>query len=173
MMITLALASCLLSPAITTADLDGKPVTVPVPNHVTCLFFVGTECPIANRTAPEFNRIVAAYKEVSFFFVYVDGGALADATKHRRDYGFKAPGILDAKFQVARFAKATVTPETALFDKSGKMVYHGRINDAYTEHNLPRDKPSKNDLRDAIEATLKGQSVKEPYIAPVGCYIPF
>jgi thiol-disulfide isomerase/thioredoxin len=173
MMITLALASCLLAPAITTADFDGKPVTLPVPKHVTCLFFVGTECPIANRTAPEFNRIVADYKGVSFFFVYVDGGALADAVKHRKDFGFKAPGILDSHFQVAKFAKATVTPETALFDKTGALVYHGRINDAYTEHNLPRDKPSKNDLRDAIAATLKDQPVREPYIAPVGCYIPF
>lgn len=171
--ITLAVASSLISPAVKTTDLNGKALTLPVPKRITCLFFIGTECPIANRTAPELNRIVADYKDVSFFFVYVDGCAKNEAAQHWKEYEFKAPGIVDGKFEVAKFSKATVTPETALFDKSGTLVYHGRINDAYTEHNLPRDKASKNDLRDAIDATMKGQPIAEPYIAPVGCFIPY
>lgn len=162
-----------LALSIKAADLTGKAVTIPTPQKVTCLLFVGTECPIANRAGPEFNRIVSDFKGVSFYFVYVDGSSKADAVKHWNDFEYKAPGILDSSFSVAKFAKATVTPETAVFDKGGKLVYRGRINDAYTEHNLPRDKPSKNELRDALTAVLAGKPVAQPHVAAIGCSIPF
>ena len=172
-LLALALASSFSAPVVRATDLAGKAVTVPVPQRVTCLLFVGTECPIANRAAPEINRIIGDFKDVSFFIVYVDGGSKADATKHWADFEFKAPGILDEKFEVAKFARATVTPETSVFDKSGTLVYYGRINDAYSEHNLPRDKPSKNELRDALAAVVKGKKVAQSFVAPLGCSIPF
>lgn len=171
--ISLLLLPALTAPSIKTVDLAGNPVTLPIPGKATGLFFVGCECPIANRGMPEFNRIVSASKEVAFYFVYADGCTKEEAAKHRKDYEIKAPAILDSKFKVSKFFKATVTPESVLFDKNGKLVYQGRINDSYSEHNVPRTTPSKNELRDAIQAMLNGKAVAEKYVAPVGCAIPY
>jgi thiol-disulfide isomerase/thioredoxin len=155
-------------------DISGKPVTLPVAGKATVLVFVGVDCPISNRMAPELARIVAAFPKVEFFFVYTDKSATAKSVlEHRRSFALPGSAVLDTKFAVAKFARATVTPEAALYDPSGKLVYHGRINDTYVEHNKPSPKAAKNDLRDAISAMLVGRPIANFYVAPVGCRIPF
>jgi thiol-disulfide isomerase/thioredoxin len=155
-------------------DITGKQVSVPVTGKPTVVFFVGVDCPISNRMAPELLRIVAAYPKVEFFFVYADKAAkIKSVEDHLHSFNLPGPAILDSKLSVAKFAKATVTPEAALFNASGKLVYHGRINDTYVEHNRPSSKTAKNDLRDAITAMLAGRTIDPSYIAPVGCRIPF
>ena len=122
----------------------------------------------------ELKRIVSDYKGVAYYFVYSEKG-LAKKTirKHLKDYRLGAPGLLDSTFSLAKFAGAKVTPEAFLYDSNGKLAYHGRINDSYTEHNVPRDFPVKNDLRVAIGAVLKHKPVPNPFIPAVGCPIPF
>lgn len=172
---TLALTFTSFAPSdIAAKDIDGHDVRLPVAGKTTCLLFVATECPIANRLAPEMRRIVATHKTVKFFFVYPDPRTTKAMVKqHAKDFELSAPAILDPKFAIAKFAKATVTPEAAVFDPKGRLAYHGRINDLFTEHNVPLDKPEQNDLRDAIDAVLNGKPVAAEYVAPIGCAIPF
>jgi hypothetical protein len=159
---------------VTAIDLKGVPVTLPIESKPTCLFFIGVHCPIANRLAPEMMRIVREFPEVSFCFVYAEKGVTRkEAAKHASEFGLRAQTVLDSRFAVARFAQATVTPEAALFDSRGKLFYHGRINDLYSEHNMPRTTPSKNDLRDAVRALRAGMPIGASYVAPVGCAIPY
>jgi thiol-disulfide isomerase/thioredoxin len=159
---------------IRSRDVAGKPVTLPVAGKPTVLVFVGVDCPISNRMAPELGRLVALYPGVEFYFVYADKAATRKSVlEHQHAFDLPGEAVLDSKFAVARFAKATVTPEAALYNSSGKLVYHGRINDTYVEHNRPSPKTAKNDLRDAISAMLAGRAIDVPYIAPVGCRIPF
>jgi thiol-disulfide isomerase/thioredoxin len=172
--ILLLLSVAFAGESVRSKDVAGKAVTVPVAGKATVLLFIGTDCPISNRMAPELARIVAAYPTVKFFFVYADKTVTAKAAKeHQRSFDLPGSGLVDSKLAVARFAKATVTPEAALFDPKGKLIYHGRINDTYVEHNKPSPKAAKNDLREAISAMLAGRAVTTPYVAPVGCRIPF
>jgi hypothetical protein len=161
-------------PSIVVNDLDGKKLRLPVAGKPTVLIFVGTECPIANRMAPELKRIITDYKGVAYYFVYAERG-LSKSTirKHLKEYRLPAPGLLDPAFLIAKFAKARVTPEAAVYDSTGKFVYHGRINDSYSEHNVPREVPVKNDLRNAIDSVLKHKPVANPFIPAVGCAIPY
>ena len=162
------------APTIVVSDLSGKKLRLPVAGKPTVLFFVGTECPIANRMAPELKRIVSSHKEVAFYFVYPEKGLTKRAVlKHARDFNLGAPSLLDPSFSIAKFARAKVTPEAALFDKTGKLAYHGRINDSYSEHNVPREIPIKHDLRVALSAVLKRKPVANPFVPAVGCPIPF
>src|ERR1043165_7784177 len=60
--------------------------------------FVTTECPVANRYAPEIQRICAAYspKGVDCLLIYEDVGVTVDAVrKHRAEfrYGTAAAAI--------------------------------------------------------------------------------
>ena len=162
------------APTIVVNDLSGKKLRLPVIGKPTVLFFVGTECPIANRMAPELKRIVSSYKGVAFYFVYPENGLTKKAVQnHAKEFNLGAPGLLDPSFSIAKFAGAKVTPEAALYDKAGKLAYHGRINDSYSEHNVPRETPIKHDLRVALTAVLKSKRVANPFVPAVGCPIPY
>jgi len=77
------------------------------------------------------------------------------------------PYLYDETQQVARLFDAACTPELYLFDRAGKLVYHGAINDS------PRDptKVTKEYLRDAIEAVIAGEQPAKSFINPLGCSI--
>jgi thiol-disulfide isomerase/thioredoxin len=169
----LTLAPIAWSPSIEIEDLDGKTVSVPAKGKPTALIFLGTECPIANRLTPELRRIVAAFPKAQFYFVYADKAIRPEeARKHRKDFALNAPAILDGKYRLVKLGKATVTPETAVFDATGKLVYRGRINDSYSEHNRPRETPLRNELRDALSALAAGKPVKVAFREAIGCPIP-
>jgi peroxiredoxin len=83
--------------------------------------------------------------------------------------GMAFPYVVDATSDVARAFGATKTPEAYLFDRSGKLVYHGAIDDNANEP----DKVSKRFLKDAIEAMIQGRSVAVAETKALGCSIKF
>lgn len=169
-----AAALAMAAPSIVVSDLNGKKIRLPVAGKPTVLFVVGTECPIANRMTPELKRIVTDYKGIAYFFVFSEKNLTATSVrKHLKDFSLNAPSLLDSRFVVAKFAKARVTPEAALFDATGNMMYHGRINDSYVEHNVPRETPVKHDLRKAISELLQKKPVTNSFVPAVGCPIPY
>jgi hypothetical protein len=139
------------------------------------LFFVGNECPISNSYAHEIARICAEYKPkgIACALVYVDP-ALSDeqARQHAQEFGHgDYPRIVDRKHELVKATGATVTPEAAVLDRSGKVVYHGRIDDSYAALGQPR-RPAKNaDLRNALDEILAGKPVANPVTHALGCYI--
>ena len=68
-MLALALLSALLAvtpaQALAVTDVDGARVTPlsPAAGDVHLLIFVTPDCPVANRYAPEIDRIAAAYRD--------------------------------------------------------------------------------------------------------------
>ena len=62
---------------------------------------------------------------------------------------------------------ASRTPEIFLFDKSGKLVYHGAIDD---NANGP-DKVTRQHAKIAIEEMLAGKKVSTSTTRSVGCTI--
>jgi len=80
---------------------------------------------------------------------------------------FPCPYLYDESQTVARAFDAQCTPECYLFDGSGKLAYHGTINDN------PKDKAkaSKDFLSSAISQVLSGQLASPNYVHPVGCSI--
>lgn len=77
------------------------------------------------------------------------------------------PYLYDQSQSVARAFDAACTPECYLFDATGKLVYHGTINDN------PKD-PSKarmDYLTPAISSVLEGQRPNPTFRHPIGCSI--
>jgi hypothetical protein len=66
---------------------------------------------------------------------------------------------------------ATVTPEVAVMERGGKVVYLGRIDDLYVDLGKRRAAPTRRYLRDALDAVLNGKPVAVAKIDPVGCFI--
>ena len=61
------------------------------------------------------------------------------------------------------------TPEAAVFDATGRLVYHGRIDDRWVEIGKARPQAQTHDLEDAIAAVLAGRPVARAETRAVGC----
>lgn len=154
-------------------DLDGHPVD-PLDGRaaVVVLVFVGAECPISNRYAPEIARLREKYarRGVGFWLVYPNGGVEA-IRRHLEAHALGGDALRDPAQVLVRRAGATRTPEAAVFSH-GALVYRGRIDDRQVDFGIARPEASERDLEDAIEAVLAGRSPHHAVTTAVGCSIP-
>jgi hypothetical protein len=74
--------------------------------------------------------------------------------------------LKDPGNRVADRYDAQVTPEAYLLDASGKLVYHGRI-----DNSRNGDSITSTELRDAVEAVLAGKPVQKTEVKAFGCSI--
>lgn len=156
-------------------DVDGNPITLgggANGSPAMVFIFIGTGCPISNGLIPEMNRLAGAAKneKIAFYGVLSDPTtSRSDAQQHSKDYKIAFPVIFDASGAVAKALEPTVTPEAFLVDAHGKVLYRGRINDAYIDVGKPRGTTTKNDLQDAMSAVAAGRSLAVETTTPVGC----
>jgi len=138
-------------------------------------FFISSDCPISNSYAPEIQRLCGEYrgKGVSCSLVYEDVGLdAASLQKHLAEYGYAAiPAVIDKTGKLATRARATVTPEAVVIDRTGAIRYRGRIDNFYAALGKPRQQVTVHDLRDALNAVLAGKPVPNPETKALGCYI--
>lgn len=156
-------------------DLDGKAVD-PVKaarGKVVVLIFVRTNCPVSNRYAPTIQRLSAKYAErAAFWLVYPDKKESAETIrKHQREYGYTLAALRDPEHALVKQSQATITPEAAVFDAKGQLVYHGRIDNWYEDFGHARPAPTTHELDDAIQAALAGKPPVVSAAAAVGCFI--
>ncbi|MGE0608640.1 MAG: redoxin family protein, partial [Pirellulales bacterium] len=146
------------------------------PSHklqAVAMVFVMPDCPIANSYAPEYNRIHQAFMEkgIGLVLVYadpeLDQAAMDD---HARDFQVECPVMLDLDQAWIRRAGATVTPEAAVFNAAGRLLYRGRIDDRYAAVGKRRQAATVHDLRDALTAIAAGQSIPTTRTDAVGCH---
>lgn len=83
--------------------------------------------------------------------------------------GMTYPYVVDATSDVARAFGASHTPEAFLFDRGGKLVYHGAIDDNARD---PKKVKSRY-LEDALKATAAGKPVPVAESKSLGCTIKF
>jgi len=140
------------------------------------LFFITSDCPIANQYAPEIQRICNAYepKGASCLLVYADASMTpVQIRNNSKDYFHSAyPAIFDEGYRLAHKAGATVSSEVAVFSSGAKLEYRGRINDFYADLGTPRQRVTHHDLRDALDALAAGKPVPNPRTQAIGCFIP-
>lgn len=83
--------------------------------------------------------------------------------------GFQFPYVVDATSDVARAFGATRTPEIFLFEASGRLVYHGAIDD---NSEKPQD-VTQHYLGDAMTALKAGSAINPAQTKAIGCTIKF
>jgi hypothetical protein len=144
------------------------------PARARVLLFVRTDCPITNRYAPELARIAQEFagRGVDFWLVYPDGSETAEAiNRHKAEYHLPGTPLRDPQHMLMKRAEATISPQAAVFDQTGRLVYSGRIDDRYVAFGKARPAPRTHDLEAAIAATLEGKRVAEARTHSVGCYL--
>lgn len=138
------------------------------------LIFSRHDCPIANAYAPRIERLYQTYESrgIQCILVQTDKSAkFATLAAHARDYQWSLPVIHDQQHELVNWMEASVTPQAALVNRQGEIVYLGRIDDQYVDLGKKRREPSRHELNEAIEAFLAGQPIAHARTPAVGCII--
>jgi hypothetical protein len=156
-------------------DLDGH-VADPLESDagkVVVMIFVRRDCPISGRYAPTIQGISARHRnDARFVFVFPDKSeSAADVRKYLRDFRYSIPALRDPAHVLVKQAHAQFTPEAAVFDAKGGLVYRGRIDNLYVSFGRARSAPTTHELEDAIQAALAGRAPPKAEVAGIGCYI--
>ena len=114
-------------------------------------------CPVAQAYEDRKKELVAKYgKDFVFLFLNANmGSETADAWKdYAKEAGYTGVVAVDEGSKIAEAIGATVTPEVYVVDKSGKVAFHGPIDDSqdpkYIEVNL---------LANALDALKAGKPI--------------
>lgn len=139
------------------------------------IFFTCNHCPYVIGSDEVTRKTVEKYKDKNVAFVGINSNSPhtypEDSFEHMiermNQHHFPWHYLYDQTQDIARAYGALKTPHFFIFDKQRKLIYTGRGVDS------PRDaiKITKNDLENALEEHLKGQSIKVPLTNPIGCNI--
>jgi peroxiredoxin len=166
-----ALAIGAAAPDFTLPDADGRAHTLASlkGKSGTLILFIATQCPYSNAYNARMQKLAEDYRAKGVNVVGINSNAsepAAEVKQHAADNGLNFTILKDPSNQIADRYDAQVTPEAYLFDASGKLVYHGRIDNSRTGYVI-----TSTELRDAIEATLAGKPVEKAGAKAFGCSI--
>ncbi|HWY43328.1 MAG TPA: thioredoxin-like domain-containing protein [Candidatus Sulfotelmatobacter sp.] len=162
-------------PSQSATDLDGKAADPfkASQGKITVLIFVRTDCPISNRYAPLLRQLSETYGgNAKFWLIYPDKKTTAqEIREHLAQYNYKISALRDSERVLVKRANATITPEAAVFDPQGRLLYHGRIDNWYEDAGRARPAATTHELQSAVEAAISGKPVPLASANAVGCYI--
>lgn len=158
---------------MTLKDLEGRavPLNVPKGDKAIVLALFSATCPISNKLGPELARLEKDYvgKNVAFYLVNIASETKPDeAAKFITEFGLKSPVVMDNAQTVQRTLAATTSTEVFVLDAARTLVYRGAINDQYGL-GYSKDAPTKNFLRDALDAVLQGSAPAIAATSAPGC----
>jgi peroxiredoxin len=155
--------------SVSIADVTGKAGTLVV--------FTCDHCPFARGWEGRIVELGNAYVKKGVGVILINAN---DPSEHEED-GFagmqaraksanmQIPYVVDETSNVARAFGATVTPEVFLFDRHGKLAYHGTVDDNRKEP----DKVQNHYLKDALDAVVSGKPPAQPETKGLGCSIKY
>ncbi len=155
-----AFRSMAASPSLSVAlkDPQGRLVDpfLAAENSAAIVFlFASVDCPVSNRYAPEVQRLHAAFaaQNVAFWLVYPNPSDTPEAVRdHLAAFSYPVHALLDPGHDLVKLAKASITPEAAVFNRTRTLVYHGRIDDRFVSLGVERPAATRRDLFDALTA---------------------
>lgn len=139
------------------------------------VMFSCNTCPYVIKNQGRTKAICAFAKEKGLGVIVLNaneggrsnGESLADMQAYAKQQSYDWYYVLDSDNLLADAFGATRTPECFLFDKNGKLVYHGAIDDS------PADitEVKRNHLKLAITDMVGGNEVSVKESRSVGCSI--
>ena len=142
------------------------------------VLFTSNFCPYSKLYEERFASLVKAYEGQDVAFIMINPNNPAESKEDSMEamqakvqsWNLNIPYLADKNQQVASHFGASKTPEVfVLSNKSGRfaVAYSGAIDD---NPQVAQD-VSRNYLKQAIDAVLKGKAVSTPNKRPVGCMI--
>ena len=135
----------------------------------TVLIFIATKCPVSNAYNERMEKLAQDYKAKGVNVVGINSNVTepaAEVKSHAAEKHLTFTILKDDGNKIADRLGATRTPEVYALDASGKLVYHGRIDNSQNPANI-----SSNDLREALDSLLAGKPIQKTTGAAFGCTI--
>ena len=133
------------------------------------IIFVATKCPVSNAYNDRMETVYEDYRAKGINVIGINANSTepaAEVKSHAAEKGLKFAILKDDGNKIADRLGANHTPEAYVIDASGKLVYHGRIDNAQNTANI-----TSNDLRDTLDAILAGKPVAKTTSMAFGCSI--
>ena len=155
---------------ISNADLHEQPVL---------LMVICAHCPFVKHVEPELTRLDNDFGD-QVQLIGVSSNSLIthpqdspeQLSDQARRHGWSFPYLLDEHQTLARALRAACTPEFYLFAQQTNglqtLRYRGQLDGSRPSNDLPLN---GIDLRAALDAVLKGDSVNPDQTASVGCNV--
>jgi len=133
------------------------------------LIFISVQCPVSNGYNERMEKLAEDYKAKGVNVIGINSNVtepIGAVKAHAADKHFTFTVLKDDGNKIADRLGANRTPEAYVIDASGKLVYHGRIDNAQNTANI-----TSNDLREALDEMLSGKQVSKTGGAAFGCTI--
>lgn len=140
------------------------------------VMFMCNHCPYVKHIAQELVALGHKYIPLGIAVVGINANDAATyleddfasmrETALRLDYPF--PYLYDETQAIAKAYHAACTPDFFLFDRERRLVYRGQLDSSRPGNTVP---VTGQDLRQALDALLAGQSVPEEQRPSLGCNI--
>lgn len=142
----------------------------------TAILFICNHCPFVRHVNSEIVRLARTYQPLGIAFVAISSNDVVNypedspekmkETAAREGYPF--PYLYDESQQTARDYDAACTPDFYLFDRGGKLVYRGQLDDSRPGNGIPL---TGADLEAAMKNLLEGKPIPEIQKPSLGCNI--
>jgi thioredoxin-related protein len=158
-------------------DISGKEITLKsaTKENGLLVMFTCNTCPyvIKNQSRTKEVCQYAAGKGIGVILLNSNEGnrqgddSIDEMKAYGKEQNYSWFYAVDRNNELADAFGASRTPECYLFDKSGKLVYHGAIDDNPADNS----RVSRKHLQQAIDESLSGKEVSVKTSRSVGCGI--
>jgi peroxiredoxin len=138
-------------------------------SKATVLMFIATRCPVSLAYDGRMAKIAATYQPKGVTFYGINSNKqepASEVAEHAKAKGYTFTVLKDAGNKVADKFDAHVTPEVYVIDSTGKLVYHGQVDDQKNEAQV-----TSRPLVAALDAILAGKPVPQSETRAFGCSI--
>ncbi len=155
--------------------LDGTIITVGSRDWTqpTAFVFIGTECPISNRSVPKLNALAKTADAAGAQLIAVISDRFvtaAEARAHMAEYAVEFPVVFDGSGILGAALAPSTVPEAFVVGSDDRIVYRGAIDDGWDAVTKPKPAGAKHSwLADAIQAAATGEEIATPVTDAVGC----
>src|SRR5437764_10447031 len=133
------------------------------------IIFIATRCPVSNGYNDRMEKLAQDYKAKGVNVIGINSNNTepsAEVKSHAAEKGLKFTILKDDGNKIADRLGANHTPEAYVIDAGGKLVYHGRIDNAQNPANI-----TSSDLREALDEMLAGKPIQKTTSVAFGCSI--
>jgi len=142
----------------------------------TVVMFICNHCPYVIHIRGKLVAMAREYMKKGIAFIAISSNDVErypdDAPEKMKqiaeEMAFPFPYLYDESQAVAKAYHAACTPDFDVFDAAMKCVYRGRFDESTPGNGKPL---TGTDLRDCLDALLRGRPPVEPQYPSMGCNI--
>lgn len=145
-------------------------------DSATLIMFICNHCPFVKHLNSEISKLAKEYKNKGVSIIAISSNDVEnypeDSPEKMKELAktedFVFPYLYDESQKVAKAYDAACTPDFYLYDGSLKLVYRGRFDESSPGNEI---EVTGKDLRNALDALLRGDEVNQTQYPSVGCNI--